>query len=105
MKTRFHFDLIVTRAFGGGNASFFGEIMNDLKSIQNLRKKLISTQTEYLFSLSRETKGNLDVCINENAPLGFEEPAKFIELLNCQIDALEQMEEFLKKEAENDLPV
>lgn len=74
--------------------------MNDLKSIQNLRKKLISTQTEYLFSLSRETKGNLDVCINENAPLGFEEPAKFIELLNCQIDALEQMEEFLKKEAE-----
>jgi hypothetical protein len=45
------------------------------------------------------------VCINENAPLGFEEPAKFIELLNCQIDALEQMEEFLKKEAENDLPV
>lgn len=85
---------------------FFGVIMNDLKSIQNLRKKLISTQTEYLFSLSRETKGNLDVCINENAPLGFEEPAKFIELLNCQIDALEQMEEFLKKEAENDnIPV
>lgn len=97
--------MIVTRAFGGGDTSFFGVIMNDLKSIQNLRKKLISTQTEYLFSLSRETKGNLDVCINENAPLGFEEPAKFIELLNCQIDALEQMEEFLKKEAENDLPV
>lgn len=71
--------------------------MNDLKSIQNLILKLKSVEQEYLFSLSRETKGNLDVCINENAPLGFEEPAKFIELLNCQIDALEQMEDFFKE--------
>ena len=79
--------------------------MNDLKSIQNLILKLKSVEQEYLFSLSSETKGNLDVCINDNAPLGFDEPAKFIELLYCQIDSLEQMEEFLKKEAENDLPV
>lgn len=75
--------------------------MNDLKSIENIKKKLISIQTEYLFSLSSETKGNLDVCINNHAPLGFEQPAKFIDLLDCQLDAIEQIELFLK-EVEND---